>query len=603
MFVGVDSVVSTASVATIFEIAIMSLLEELLLAEGSVKLDTPILLTVSSAHRHPSHSRRSNADADADADAYAMGNRKFIDKKKAATFQLLSRDTSDLIYANEPGSDRVFVRVDRNNVSFTGFEESHDNHSNYGGFVDDPNSIFADSPDDKDAEEFAGQDRLLLQSSMELTPLPDHIRREILELGFQDDGYNYLIHLREIKNSGGGSVYYHNPKAKFDRLPLDIKAYDASRVRISEENADTNDRTMYSVAEKTVNVRIQKAVDPEIEALLNETKSQFDSDVEDLEEDFVVRANLPEEGADIVAVRSLNLVGKPETVINAAYSRGSNGILADAGNHPMNIEGGNTDEKLRVRRLLDDQFDLLELQEYGADSDDDHGDTLANEDESLAEKLNSVLKGHKGDSLQLDDNYRAPAEFLHCDEISKDEETVKSAADVLRRCAEYAANYENTDEDDHEVIISEESSDESEAWDCETIITTYSNLDNHPGRIGVPEIIRKNKLAETVSGTLKSSNKNVISLHGKVKLPVDYLPQGRKATKEKVKVVAKSEQPKSRQHAQESKEEKKGRKAAVKEERREARHMKKEIKELYRCQAKHAQKVAAVSGPSSIHLI
>lgn len=54
-------------------------------------------------------------------------------------------------------------------------------------------------------------------------PLPDHVRREILELGFPDDGYNYLIHLREIKNTGGGSAFYHNSKARLDQVPLDVK--------------------------------------------------------------------------------------------------------------------------------------------------------------------------------------------------------------------------------------------------------------------------------------------------------------------------------------------------------------------------------------------
>jgi len=41
----------------------------------------------------------------------------------------------------------------------------------------------------------------------------------------------------------------------------------------------------------------------------------------------------------------------------------------------------------------------------------------------------------------------------------------------------------------------------------------------------------------------------------------------------------------------------------VKEERREARRIKKETKELYRCEAHRAQRVAAVAGPSSIHLL
>lgn len=41
---------------------------------------------------------------------------------------------------------------------------------------------------------------------------------------------------------------------------------------------------------------------------------------------------------------------------------------------------------------------------------------------------------------------------------------------------------------------------------------------------------------------------------------------------------------------------------AVKEERREARRVKKETKEMYKSETQRAQRVAAISGPSSIHL-
>lgn len=83
---------------------------------------------------------------------------------------------------------------------------------------------------------------------------------------------------------------------------------------------------------------------------------------------------------------------------------------------------------------------------------------------------------------------------------------------------------------------------------------------------------------------------------------MDFLPLSRKAATEKVKSAGapKTEQQKRKQHGLESKEEKKERKAAVKEGRREARRAKKEMKELYRCEAKRAQKVAAISCPSSI---
>lgn len=183
----------------------------------------------------------------------------------------------------------------------------------------------------------------------------------------------------------------------------------------------------------------------------------------------------------------------------------------------------------------------LERQEYGSDSDE-FDDYVAEDDvTSLAEKLNSALKGHDKDDLELDGNYKAPAE-------------------ILRRCVEYAEKYEEEDGVDKEVVIVEESSDESEVWDCETIVSTYSNLDNHPGRIGAPGPSRKKRLAETISGALKNSSDKIISLGGRERLPMDYLPNGKKVSKEKVKAVTKIEQPERKSHVQESKEEKKERK-------------------------------------------
>lgn len=116
------------------------------------------------------------------------GKKKFIDKKNSVTFHLMARDSTDPVYTE---SDRVFVRVDNNPLS--------------------ADSIFADSPDDPDAEfdtEYA-QDSGILS---------DEVRKEILELGFPDDGYNYLTHLREIKNSGGGSNFFTNPKFKLEHV-------------------------------------------------------------------------------------------------------------------------------------------------------------------------------------------------------------------------------------------------------------------------------------------------------------------------------------------------------------------------------------------------
>ncbi|XP_027917045.1 protein LTV1 homolog [Vigna unguiculata] len=520
-----------------------------------------------------------------------MGGRKkkFIDKKNSATFQLIARDSSDPSFSQ---SDRVFVRVDNNPVSFpdaedAGFDDATDDYDDYDG--------------------------------VNGGPLPEDVRKEILELGFPDDGYNYLSHLREIKNTGAGAAFFHNPKFKLQHLPRDIKAYDASKLQISESHGEPEENSLYSVASKTTSVRVQKAVDPEVAALLDDSDvSRLGSDIEDLEEDFVVQANLLEDEDE----EKNHICNKTSFSEESLVNRNPNSAhVLQVSTHSRDTDDsgpfhGVTDgvpgvdcvgEKPRARRLLDEQFDLLERQEYGTDNDEDDGDYYENyhadEDESLALKLKHSLKNHGMDDLELDDDkYKVPADLLKNKEAPHEEQD-DSAADVIRRCKEYAEGYEVEDEN-KDVVLVQESSDESEVWDCETIVSTYSNLDNHPAKIEAPGVSRKKKLAQTVSAVLGSSNQ-IISLRGKEKLPVDFLPGGRKDSTEKSKgqSIPKTEQNKRKQHGLETKEEKKERKAAVKEERREARRTKKETKELYRFEAHRAQRAAAVSGPSSIHLL
>lgn len=210
-------------------------------------------------------------------------------------------------------------------------------------------------------------------------------------------------------------------------------------------------------------------------------------------------------------------------------------------------------------------FLQLEHQEYVTDSEDEYDGSIDEENEyhePLVEKLNHALKEHVRDELELEETYKAPSDLLHDDKRVKDTESVECAAEVIQRCMEYAEKYENENTDE-EVVVLEESSDESEIWDCETIVSTYSNLDNHPGKIGVPDARRKKKLAETIAGAL-SAPSNVISLKGKQKLPVDFLPHSRKSATEKFKDESslRTEPQKRKQIGQESKEEKKDRKVS-----------------------------------------
>ncbi|KAJ0262135.1 F-box domain-containing protein [Hirschfeldia incana] len=240
-------------------------------------------------------------------------------QEKGGDFELCPRDTSDPLYSDAPGGDKIFLRVDQNTVNINGFTEEGDNN----------NSQFHDAPEEEEDN----------------NPLPPHVRKEILELGYPDDGYNYLDHLREIKNTDGGSNLYANPKFEGEYLPRDVKAYDASRVKVSGVVVDDDDKLRYRVASKTVNViKVKKAIDPEVAALLEGSDgSEFGSDVEDLEEDFVVQANLGQEGEGGSGVSNEEEVEFARPV---------------AENNP------------RVPRLIDKLFDQLELNEYGSESDD-----------------------------------------------------------------------------------------------------------------------------------------------------------------------------------------------------------------------------------------
>ncbi|KAK1433624.1 hypothetical protein QVD17_10537 [Tagetes erecta] len=505
-----------------------------------------------------------------------MGRKKkFIDKKKAATFQLISRDSSDPNYSESPSGDRVFVRVDGN--SEKPFFDEHVDDVNDDDDNDD--GIFDDALEDNSGDELNGQDETTEQQLPGGSSLPDHIRREIVELGFPDDGYNYLVHLREIRNTGAGSSFYQNPKAKLDQ-PRDVKAYDASRIEVSKANdEDSYKNSIYGVAVKTVPVKIQKAIDPEVAALLDDSdQSRFGSDVEDLEEDFVINANLPDESEDIeleekLTVTEVSNANSKKHEYNATHSQ-------DVIMHNIDSSETLVGAKPRERRPLDEQFDQLELQEYGTYSE--------------SEKLNGIPS-------EIDGSYKLLSNDKN---IEEEPISLETAADLRPRCMQFAEQFENEYEDDKEDVFLEESRDESEGWDCETVITTYSNLDNHPGKIEAPGGRRKKKLSETVSKAF-STPTHVIALKGKEKLPVDFLPHNRTSAADGVKDKSK---PKNMPHprkklGQESKEEKKERKAAVKEEKREAKRAKKDLKGLYKSEAQQAQKVAAFTGPSSIHLM
>jgi len=79
-------------------------------------------------------------------------------------------------------------------------------------------------------------------------------------------------------------------------------------------------------------------------------------------------------------------------------------------------------------------------------------------------------------------------------------------------------------EDNELVIIEVESEDERSNWDCETVVSTLSNLDNHPGKISAPG--KPQRKAPSLGKVLeeKEVSGGIIKLRGKQSLPTDFLP-------------------------------------------------------------------------------
>uniref|UniRef100_A0ACD5UK01 Uncharacterized protein n=1 Tax=Avena sativa TaxID=4498 RepID=A0ACD5UK01_AVESA len=225
----------------------------------------------------------------------------------SATFQLCPRPGA------ADASDRVLVRVDGNPYYLPGFAE--DECDGYDGAFPSSSSFGAVGDYEDELSDSS--------SSAGAGALPEHVRREILELGLPDDGYNYLTHIRDFRPSfsstgGGGSSAAFIPSRRpppLSGLPLSVKAYDARRVEVGTDN----------IAAAAVVAPVEEVVDPDVTKLLEEsdvpdvTNLPEDSDVpqgtsedvtvlpeesdvpegtsedEELEEDFVIIANQPEE--------------------------------------------------------------------------------------------------------------------------------------------------------------------------------------------------------------------------------------------------------------------------------------------------------------------
>jgi len=213
--------------------------------------------------------------------------------------------------------------------------------------------------------------------------------------------------------------------------------------------------------------------------------------------------------------------------------------------------------------MIDERFEQLAFQ-YDEDEigelDDDNEDVVGHSDigkfdgilDEFIDKHKSLIPGSSGDP-------------------ERDE-----AREASHRAKELAKAFE--EEEDSPAIPVYAEDRPVERWDCESVLSLRSNLDHHPGRIAEPKRAPKDP----------AGGKARIRLSRKTGLPICKEASAEEASSSSSE-AGESEAPSiattSVRRKDESTEEKKARKAAIKEAQRQARMRKKELKSMYKEQS------------------
>lgn len=279
-------------------------------------------------------------------------------------------------------------------------------------------------------------------------------------------------------------------------------------------------------------------------------------------------------------------------------------------------------DRLEAKKQLNSQFDYLMREEYGEDEEQEMEkyENLRSTMDNVAERLEGDLlddfinipenlRAHKAFFTDMtyeqavktiaDADLRRIAENLPPDAILLTEETKPTAwvgavlnseiVDINLKRLEHnpKLGLEASDDEGEYEMLEVEDEEEQKRWDCETILTTYSNLENHPRLIS--ESI-------TLKGLAKK-RKQQIQLSQKSGLPLNVIPTRQKQeeqvedsedeyTDEEEDANEGRARPKK-----ETKEEKALRKKLVKQIKQEKRTQKKAMKEAFKNEEREQTKV------------
>uniref|UniRef100_A0A8B9Q5X5 Protein LTV1 homolog n=1 Tax=Apteryx owenii TaxID=8824 RepID=A0A8B9Q5X5_APTOW len=448
----------------------------------------------------------------------------FIEKKKAVTFHLVHRSQRDPLAADDTAPQRVLLPAQKGHEEWRKEEQRK-----YGVFF--------------------------------------------------DDDYDYLQHLKE---ASGPSELVPSVRGQQNRIVVtneghveeEIQQIPAPSIKLPSSVFATEFEEDVGLLNKAAPVSGPRLdFDPDIVAALDDD-FDFDNPENILEDDFVLQANEPKKGGSDAEDEDEWEDVEDDGDEKDSYSDedcDSEGPLSEDGVNGQMKEFLFMQEETRSRfteysmtssvmrrneqlTLLDDRFEKFFEQfdedEIGALDNVELEGYINTDNTRLQEVLNDYYKEKAKNCVKLD---------------------------ALKPCEDLDSpvNEESKEEKEETVALVIEES--KEKWDCESVLSTYSNLYNHPKLIEEP------------------SQPKPIKISQKTGIPLHILPQKGLTAKqvERMQMINGSDLPRASTQPRsknETKEDRKARKQAIKEERKERRMEKKANKLAFKLEKTRQEK-------------
>jgi len=300
-----------------------------------------------------------------------------------------------------------------------------------------------------------------------------------------DDDYDYLQHLRDVNYATVSWEPVEHPSSQTAKLKLPSSVF-ASNV---EEDVGLLNKAAPQSG-------LQLNLDPDIVAAMDEDFDFEDPDNE-LEDNFIELANAEVSGGEMGAddcsddCSSGNRSEDDEvgSLYSPQYTFADEETKSHFTNYSLSSSVMRRNEQLT---LLDDRFEQMFRNCYG---ETEIGALECDEIEGHIAPDSELMVQY---AVQMAEEQRLNRPLL--------EPEGDSQAYLNRRLQE-----ECTDEDDEELVPLEIPQDSKERWDCESVLSTYSNLYNRPKIIAEPVVQKKIRVSGRTGiplGVLDGSNGN-----------------------------------------------------------------------------------------------